>query len=428
MGKNWWIIPASIVGYIVYKKYVLSRTFSVFFKTIDFSTMSFLNPTLNLVVQVNNPTDITAEIQNIRGDLFVDNIKVGYVVGITPTTLQTGSAILKIPVTLSYTGVAELIKKFNSSVDVKDIKDSIEHYSDLIHDFLIRHPKANDIWKNCYNNFVLFLQGNPTDKINIDLDINEIYNGIKIELNRIGGVSLILKRFQHRIKYDMIQAIANNDPEYRQVDTTGEPTGSGKCTAYPLSWWQNCPAGKAPVGSRGWNSNGACNKWYQHISGELLCSDYKTNFDKPIKGPCVTAIGILDPSEETRRFVSNTLTSILDIVGLYPGAAATLKTISCIFTLALPIMGDWEWILKDLKDVCYNYICDGNTTDKVCGGAQKYCVPRYTDSEIANRDCSVDDTNCNKTVNGICTDELPKNEIKTFTTSKQHVLKPSNFI
>ena len=322
----------------------------------------------------------------------------------------------------------ELIKKFNSSVDVKDIKDSIEHYSDLIHDFLIRHPKANDIWKNCYNNFVLFLQGNPTDKINIDLDINEIYNGIKIELTRIGGVSGILKRFQHRIKYDMIQAIANNDPEYRQVDTTGEPTGSGKCTAYPLSWWQNCPAGKAPVGSRGWNSNGACNKWYQHISGELLCSDYKTNFDKPIKGPCVTAIGILDPSEETRRFVSNTLTSILDIVGLYPGAAATLKTISCIFTLALPIMGDWEWILKDLKDVCYNYICDGNTTDKVCGGAQKYCVPRYTDSEIANRDCSVDDTNCNKTVNGICTDELPKNEIKTFTTSKQHVLKPSNFI
>jgi hypothetical protein len=101
MGKNWWIIPASIVGYIVYKKYVLSRTFSVFFKTIDFSTMSFLNP-------------ITAEIQNIRGDLFVDNIKVGYVVGITPTTLQTGSAILKIPVTLSYTGVAELIKKFNT--------------------------------------------------------------------------------------------------------------------------------------------------------------------------------------------------------------------------------------------------------------------------------------------------------------------------
>jgi LEA14-like dessication related protein len=114
MGKNWWIIPATIFTYIVYKKYVLSKTFSVFFKTIDFSSMSFLNPTLNLVVQVNNPTDITAEIQNIRGDLFIDNVKVGYVVGITPTTLQTGSAILRIPVTLSYTGIADLIRNFNT--------------------------------------------------------------------------------------------------------------------------------------------------------------------------------------------------------------------------------------------------------------------------------------------------------------------------
>jgi LEA14-like dessication related protein len=114
MGKNWWVIPATIVGYILYKKYVLSRTFSVFFKTIDFTTMSLLNPTLNLVVQVNNPTDITAEIQNIKGDLYIDNIKVGYVIGITPTTLNVGSAILKIPVTLSYTGVAELIRKFNT--------------------------------------------------------------------------------------------------------------------------------------------------------------------------------------------------------------------------------------------------------------------------------------------------------------------------
>jgi LEA14-like dessication related protein len=114
MGKNWWIIPATIVGYIVYKKYVLSKTFSVFFKTIDFSTMSFVNPTLNLVVQVNNPTDITAEIQNIRGDLYISNVKIGYVIGITPTTLRTGSAILNIPVTLSYPGVAELIKNFNT--------------------------------------------------------------------------------------------------------------------------------------------------------------------------------------------------------------------------------------------------------------------------------------------------------------------------
>jgi LEA14-like dessication related protein len=108
--KNWWLLPATIIGYLVYKKYVLAKTISVFFKSIDFSSMSLLYPTINLVVQVNNPTDITATIQNIKGDLYLNNIYVGNVIGITPTTLQTGSSTLRIPVTLSYSGVISIIK------------------------------------------------------------------------------------------------------------------------------------------------------------------------------------------------------------------------------------------------------------------------------------------------------------------------------
>lgn len=125
--KNWWLLPATIIGYLVYKKYVLAKTVSVFFKTIDFSSMSLLYPTINIVVQVNNPTDITATIQNIKGDLYLNNTYIGNVIGITPTTLVTGSSILRIPVTLSYTGVASLIKglstkginlRFNGSIMV----------------------------------------------------------------------------------------------------------------------------------------------------------------------------------------------------------------------------------------------------------------------------------------------------------------------
>ena len=108
--RNWWLLPATIIGYLVYKKYVLAKTVSVFFKSIDFSSMSLLYPTINIVVQVNNPTDITATIQNIKGDLYLNNTYIGNVIGITPTTLVTGSSILRIPVTLSYTGVASLIK------------------------------------------------------------------------------------------------------------------------------------------------------------------------------------------------------------------------------------------------------------------------------------------------------------------------------
>jgi len=108
--KNLWILTTTIIGYIIYKKYVLSKTTTVFFKTIDFSSMSFLSPTINVVVQINNPTDITATIQNIKGDLYLNNIFIGNVIGITPTTLAIGSSNLKIPVTLSYSGVSALIK------------------------------------------------------------------------------------------------------------------------------------------------------------------------------------------------------------------------------------------------------------------------------------------------------------------------------
>lgn len=125
--KNWWLLPATIIGYLVYKKYVLAKTISVFFKSIDFSSMSLLYPTINIVVQVNNPTDITATIQNIKGDLYLNNTYIGNVIGITPTTLVTGSSTLRIPITLSYTGVASLIKglstkginlRFNGSIMV----------------------------------------------------------------------------------------------------------------------------------------------------------------------------------------------------------------------------------------------------------------------------------------------------------------------
>ena len=108
--KNWWLLPATIIGYLVYKKYVLAKTISVFFKSIDFSSMSLLYPTINVVVQINNPTDITATIQNIKGDLYLNNVYIGNVIGITPTELFTGSNTLRIPITLSYTGVASLIK------------------------------------------------------------------------------------------------------------------------------------------------------------------------------------------------------------------------------------------------------------------------------------------------------------------------------
>ena len=114
MRKNWWVLPAAIVGYILYKKFVLSQTFSAFFKSIDYSNLSLLNPVMNIIVQVNNPTDVTAQIQQIKGNLFLNGDLVGTVIGITPTTLETGSSLLNIPVTLNYAGLSQYIQKLNN--------------------------------------------------------------------------------------------------------------------------------------------------------------------------------------------------------------------------------------------------------------------------------------------------------------------------
>ena len=50
---------------------------------------------------------------------------VGTVIGITPTILQTGSSTIRIPVTLSYSGVADYIKVINKGGFTLDFNGTI---------------------------------------------------------------------------------------------------------------------------------------------------------------------------------------------------------------------------------------------------------------------------------------------------------------
>ena len=114
MNKNAWIIPILILGYIGFRKFLLSQSISVFFKGLDFGDITLLSPTINLQVQVNNPTTTTSEIQNITGDLIVNGAYVGSVRGITAIKINSGANTINIPITLSYMGIADFIKKFNT--------------------------------------------------------------------------------------------------------------------------------------------------------------------------------------------------------------------------------------------------------------------------------------------------------------------------
>jgi len=131
MKKNYWgWIIFGIVGYIVYSKYLLSKSINIFYKGLDFSRLSITEPILQLQVQVNNPTYTTADLQNIRGDLYIDGAMVGSVFGITPLTISTGSSIINIPVTLSYLGIADLIRKFKSD------QFTLEFTGNMVVDFI----------------------------------------------------------------------------------------------------------------------------------------------------------------------------------------------------------------------------------------------------------------------------------------------------
>ena len=131
MKKNYWgWIILGVVGYIIYSKYLLSKSINIFYKGLDFSRLSITEPILQLQVQVNNPTYTTADLQNIRGDLYIDGAMVGSVFGITPITIATGSSIINIPVTLSYLGIADLLRKFKSD------QFTLEFTGNMVVDFI----------------------------------------------------------------------------------------------------------------------------------------------------------------------------------------------------------------------------------------------------------------------------------------------------
>ena len=319
----------------------------------------------------------------------------------------------------------------------KDLSDliirSTQHYVQLITSFLAENTSAKAKWGEVldylYAWLQIYVEGKkgklpPVPEVP---DIGEIYDWLKYSITKVGGLSAILKRFQKRIKHDLIQSIANSNDDYRYIDPEAEKIPSGKCSFYPLSWWQSCPNGTKPVGNRGWsdekNEKGeyvnACNKWYQYWSGELLCSPYATNYKLPVRGTClkiIDAASLLE-NNDVIKIISISLSTILGALSVFPQVDAVLKTITAIFTLALPyVKGNYDWLLKDLKDVCYNFMCKVNgdrTTDTVCNGVKTadgkqatYCIPgSISDSDLASRDCDDPSVNCNTKPAGTCMSE-----------------------
>lgn len=80
MFKNkFFLVGLIALGWIAYKKIVLAKKIIISVKDFSFNGGNFLSPVINVKLQIENPTDTTADIQKISADILLQNKIVGVV-------------------------------------------------------------------------------------------------------------------------------------------------------------------------------------------------------------------------------------------------------------------------------------------------------------------------------------------------------------
>jgi len=109
MKNAFWIIPAAILVWIGIKKYNLSKSYTLNFKRINLSDISFSNPVVNIVYEIINPTKTTANVQNVTGALFYNGIYIGNIVNFKQFTINEGATEFIISAKIDYVGLSKLV-------------------------------------------------------------------------------------------------------------------------------------------------------------------------------------------------------------------------------------------------------------------------------------------------------------------------------
>ena len=307
--------------------------------------------------------------------------------------------------------------------------DGIQHFINLLDAYLAHHDQNSDpVWEG-YHSFFVYLSNLPVVVIDskgaittIDLSFNPpksipgppgpipnyninnawpsistIINWLKQQISNIGGISGVIKKFETRIKYDMIQSLINNesvDGKSYRVLAPGTPKGTGECTTLPASWWQNCPEGSVPVGWQGYkdDSSHACHKWWQFGLGELMCQQLASVYTSRLGGKCDDLIK--PDAKRDYDFAASIIARILSDLGLIPKLAGVIRVVQWIFSEGL---GNFDWIFDDLVDVCSNYMCAQSVTGQEFACADSTgstnCCPAASDAQVASRACPSSDPN-----------------------------------
>ena len=88
MSKNLIYIGLAFLAWIGYKKFILSEKINIGLKNIGFNGGTFLQPIVNVQLEVENPTKTTADVQKISAEILIQNKVVGTVYQNINKTLQ----------------------------------------------------------------------------------------------------------------------------------------------------------------------------------------------------------------------------------------------------------------------------------------------------------------------------------------------------
>jgi hypothetical protein len=126
MPKNIILIGLAILGWIGYKKYILAKKINISLKDIGFAGGDFLNPILNVKLQIENPTDTTTDVQKIAAEILLQNNIVGTIYqDLNQKILANQKTIINFNVNLNLKDAAIILIKNKFKNEIIELKGNL---------------------------------------------------------------------------------------------------------------------------------------------------------------------------------------------------------------------------------------------------------------------------------------------------------------
>jgi hypothetical protein len=131
MSKNLIYIGLAFFAWLGYKKFILSEKIKIGLKNIGFNGGTFLQPVVNVQLEVENPTKTTADVQKVAAEILLQNKVVGTIYQDINKTIQAQQkTVIGFDVSLNLADAAILLisNKFKNQI--------IELKGNLVVDFI----------------------------------------------------------------------------------------------------------------------------------------------------------------------------------------------------------------------------------------------------------------------------------------------------